>query len=86
MTPVEPGAARGLQGPARGRRGPRKLALQLVPRQLPADKWNQSMADATLADAVVHRLFHASHRIAMDGASHVQTPARADALSLLHLA
>jgi len=45
------------------------LRSTVVASQLPVDKWHPSMADLTLADAVLDRLCQASHRIAMKGAS-----------------
>ena len=45
------------------------LRSTVVASQLPLDKWHPSMADPTLADAVLDRLFQASHRITMKGAS-----------------
>ena len=45
------------------------LRSTVVASQLPVDKWHPSMADPTLADAVLDRLCQASHRIAMKGSS-----------------
>jgi DNA replication protein DnaC len=45
------------------------LRSTVVASQLPVDKWHPSMADPTLADAVLDRVSQASHRIAMKGAS-----------------
>ena len=45
------------------------LRSTVVASQLPVDKWHPSMADPTLADAVLDRVCQASHRITMKGAS-----------------
>ena len=45
------------------------LRSTVVASQLPVDKWHPSMADPTLADAVLDRLCQAAHRIAMRGSS-----------------
>ena len=45
------------------------LRSTVVASQLPVDKWHPSMADPTLADAVLDRVCQAAHRIAMKGAS-----------------
>ena len=45
------------------------LRSTVVASQLPVDKWHPSMADPTLADAVLDRVGQAAHRIAMKGAS-----------------
>lgn len=45
------------------------LRSTLVASQLPVDKWHPSMADPTLADAVLDRVCQAAHRIALRGAS-----------------
>jgi len=41
----------------------------IVTSQLPVDKWYDMIADPTLADAILDRLVHRAHRIAMDGPS-----------------
>ena len=41
----------------------------VVTSQLPIDKWYDMIADPTLADAILDRLVHRAHRIAMDGPS-----------------
>ena len=45
------------------------LRSTVVASQLPVDKWHPSMADPTLADAVLDRVCQAAHRIAMKGSS-----------------
>ena len=45
------------------------LRSTLVASQLPVDKWHPSMADPTLADAVLDRLCQAAHRVALRGTS-----------------
>ena len=45
------------------------LRSTIVASQLPVDKWHPSMADPTLADAVLDRVCQAAHRIAMKGSS-----------------
>jgi len=45
------------------------LRSTLVASQLPVDKWHPSMADPTLADAVLDRVCQAAHRVALRGAS-----------------
>jgi DNA replication protein DnaC len=45
------------------------LRATVVASQLPVDKWHPSMADPTLADAVLDRVCQAAHRIALRGAS-----------------
>ncbi|MGH9107422.1 MAG: IS21-like element helper ATPase IstB [Acidimicrobiales bacterium] len=45
------------------------LRSTVVVSQLPVDKWHPSMADPTLADAVLDRVCQAAHRIAMKGSS-----------------
>jgi DNA replication protein DnaC len=41
----------------------------IVTSQLPVDKWYDVIADPTFADAILDRLVHQSHRIALDGPS-----------------
>jgi DNA replication protein DnaC len=45
------------------------LRSTLVASQLPVDKWHPSMADPTVADAVLDRVCQAAHRVALRGAS-----------------
>ena len=45
------------------------LRSTVVASQLPVDKWHPSMADPTLADAVLDRICQAAHRITLKGAS-----------------
>lgn len=41
----------------------------LVASQMPVEKWRAAMADPTLAEAVLDRVLHAAHRIALKGSS-----------------
>ena len=74
VTEVQSGAvAKGLQGGVadlleviEDRTG---LRSTVVASQVPVDKWHPSMADPTLADAIVDRLLQASHRVTMKNAS-----------------
>ena len=66
LTPAPVEACRDLLEVVEDRAGVRST---VVASQVPVDKWHPSMAGPTLADAVVDRLFQASHRIVMKGAS-----------------
>jgi DNA replication protein DnaC len=41
----------------------------LVASQLPVENWHEALADPTLADAILDRLVHNAHRIALHGES-----------------
>ena len=41
----------------------------LVTSQLPVDHWHETIGDPTLADAILDRLIHNSHRINLKGES-----------------
>lgn len=41
----------------------------IVTSQLPVESWHQHIGDPTLADAILDRLVHNGHRIALDGPS-----------------
>jgi DNA replication protein DnaC len=41
----------------------------LVASQLPVDRWHEYLADPTLADAILDRLVHNAHKIALSGES-----------------
>ena len=41
----------------------------IVTSQLPVDRWHDHIGDPTLADAILDRLVHNAHRIALDGPS-----------------
>ena len=41
----------------------------LVTSQLPVEHWHESIGDPTLADAILDRLVHNAHRIALKGKS-----------------
>ena len=42
-------------------------ASTIVTSQLPVDHWHEVIADPTIADAVLDRLVHTAHRLALDG-------------------
>lgn len=46
-----------------------QLRSTLVASQVPVDAWHAAMADPTLAEAILDRLLHQAHRIALKGAS-----------------
>jgi len=41
----------------------------LVTSQLPVDRWHEYLGDPTLADAILDRLVHNAHKIALKGES-----------------
>ncbi len=41
----------------------------LITSQLPINQWHQSIGDATLADAILDRLLHNAHKLALKGES-----------------
>ena len=41
----------------------------LITSQLPVSQWHQNIGDATLADAILDRLLHNSHKIKLKGES-----------------
>jgi DNA replication protein DnaC len=41
----------------------------LIASQLPIDHWHEYIGEATLADAILDRLLHAAHRLALSGES-----------------
>jgi DNA replication protein DnaC len=41
----------------------------LITSQFPPDRWHELIGDATVADAILDRLIHGSHRIELDGDS-----------------
>jgi DNA replication protein DnaC len=45
------------------------LSSTLITSQLPVDQWHKAIGDATLADAILDRLFHNSHKIKLKGES-----------------
>ncbi len=45
------------------------LKSTIVAAQIPADKWHETIADPTLADAIMDRLIHNSHRVELKGES-----------------
>jgi DNA replication protein DnaC len=54
-------------------------ASTLVTSQLPVDRWHDMIGDPTLADAILDRLVHNAHRIALTGDSLRRRAARASA-------
>jgi len=49
----------------------------IITSQLPVEKWYDIIGDPTLADAILDRLVHQSHRIALDGPSMRKQPVEA---------
>jgi DNA replication protein DnaC len=45
------------------------LRSTLITSQLPASQWHQNIGDATLADAILDRLLHNSHKLKLKGES-----------------
>ena len=45
------------------------LRATLITSQLPIDQWHKAIGDATLADAIMDRLLHNSHKIKLKGES-----------------
>jgi len=45
------------------------LRSTLITSQLPVSQWHQSIGDATLADAILDRLLHNSHKLKLKGES-----------------
>lgn len=45
------------------------LRSTMITSQLPVDQWHQSIGDATLADAILDRLLHNSHKLKLKGES-----------------
>lgn len=41
----------------------------LIASQLPTEHWHEYIGEATLADAILDRLLHGAHRIALTGES-----------------
>lgn len=46
-----------------------QIRSTLVTSQLPVDKWHEYLGDPTLADAIMDRLVHNAHRMALEGDS-----------------
>ena len=46
-----------------------QLSSTIISSQLPVEKWYQLIPDPTVADAIMDRVIHLSHRIALDGES-----------------
>ena len=45
------------------------LRSTLITSQLPIEQWHKAIGDATLADAILDRLLHNSHKIKLKGES-----------------
>ena len=45
------------------------LKSTIVTSQLPVTQWHKAIGDATLADAILDRLFHNSHKLKLKGES-----------------
>jgi len=43
--------------------------MALITSQLPVDAWHEVIGDPTFADAILDRLVHNAHRLALDGPS-----------------
>jgi len=41
----------------------------IIASQLPVDKWHDVIGESTVADAILDRLVHTSHRIELSGES-----------------
>src|SRR5262249_27716111 len=52
----------------------------IVTSQVPVEHWHELIADPTIADAVLDRLVHTAHRLALDGPS-MRDPKRARAVA-----
>jgi DNA replication protein DnaC len=52
----------------------------IVTSQVPVEHWHELIADPTIADAVLDRLVHTAHRLALDGPS-MRDPKRARAIA-----
>jgi DNA replication protein DnaC len=48
----------------------------LITSQFPTDQWHAFFPDPTLADAILDRVVHQSHRLALKGESMRKTQAR----------
>jgi DNA replication protein DnaC len=55
-----------------------QLRSTMVVSQLPVESWHHALADPTLADAILDRLVHNAHRIALKGESMRQRQPSAD--------
>ena len=66
LSPAPPDACRDLLEVIEDRAARRSTA---VASQLPVDNWHATMADPTLAEALLDRLLANSHRLAMKGPS-----------------
>ena len=46
----------------------------IITSQLPVEHWHEYLGDPTLADAILDRIVHQSHRLALDGESLPKNP------------
>jgi DNA replication protein DnaC len=46
-----------------------QVCSTILTAQLPVSRWHEQIGDPTLADGILHRLFHNAHRIEMRGDS-----------------
>ena len=58
-----------------------QLRSTLVASQLPVESWHAALADPTLADAILDRLVHNAHRIALKGPSMRRRPPEATSVA-----
>ena len=68
--------AYGKQGPSQTASGYREMRScsargrsTILTSQLPVDQWHEYLNDPTLADAILDRVIHQSHRLALKGES-----------------
>jgi DNA replication protein DnaC len=47
----------------------RQALIYIRQSQLPPDTWHQYLQEATIADAILDRIFHRAHRIELKGQS-----------------
>jgi len=74
LAPLDASARHDLLEILEERHGRRSM---IVTSQLPVDRWHDVIGDPTYADAILDRLVHSAHRIALDGDSLRRTRARA---------
>ena len=74
LAPLDASARHDLLEILEERHGRRSM---IVTSQLPVDRWHDVIGDPTYADAILDRLVHNAHRIALDGDSLRRTRARA---------
>lgn len=74
LAPLDASARHDLLEILEERHGRRSM---IVTSQLPVDRWHDVIGDPTYADAILDRLVHNAHRVALDGDSLRRTRARA---------